>query len=52
MALMADADALGENHTTFIQVEDLPALSRAGVRLHTSGIAVRFIRRDRRGRSL
>ena len=35
---MADADALGEDQTTFIQFEGMPALSRAAVQLHTAGI--------------
>lgn len=35
---MADADALGDDHTTFIQFEGMPALSRAAVQLHTFGI--------------
>jgi hypothetical protein len=35
---MADADALGDDHTTFIQFEGMPALSRAAVIMHTSGI--------------
>jgi hypothetical protein len=35
---MAHADALGDDHTTFIQFEGMPALSRAAVQLHTSGI--------------
>ena len=36
--LMADADALGDDHTTFIQFEGMPVLSRAAVQLHTFGI--------------
>ena len=35
---MADADALGDDHTTFIQFEGMPALSRAAVQMHTFGI--------------
>jgi hypothetical protein len=35
---MADADALGDDHTTFIQFEGMPALSRAAVQLHTFGV--------------
>jgi len=35
---MADAAALGDDHTTFIQFEGMPALSRAAVQLHTFGI--------------
>ncbi len=35
---MADAGALGDDHTTFIQFEGMPALSRAAVQLHTAGI--------------
>ena len=35
---MADADALGDDHTTFIQVEGMPVLSRAAIQLHTAGI--------------
>jgi hypothetical protein len=35
---MRDADALGDDHTTFIQFEGMPALSRAAVQLHTAGI--------------
>ena len=31
---MADADALGDDHTTFIQVEGMPVLSRAAIQLH------------------
>jgi hypothetical protein len=37
--LMADADALGDDHTTFIQFEGTPLLSRAAVQLHAAGIA-------------
>ncbi len=35
---MADAVALGDDHTTFIQVEGMPVLSRAAIQLHTAGI--------------
>lgn len=36
---MADADALGDDdHTTFIQVEGMPVLSRAAIQLHAHGI--------------
>jgi hypothetical protein len=35
---MADADALDDDHTTFIQFEGMPVLSRAAVQLHTFGI--------------
>ena len=35
---MADADALGDDHTTFIQFEGMPVLSRAAIQLHTAGI--------------
>ncbi len=37
--LMADADALGDDHTAFIQFEGMPVLSRAAIQLHTAGIA-------------
>jgi hypothetical protein len=36
--LMADADALGDDHTSFIQFEGMPALSRAAIQLHAAGI--------------
>lgn len=37
---MADADdALGEDHTSFIQFEGMPVLSRAAIQLHVAGIA-------------
>lgn len=36
--LMADADALGDDHTAFIQFEDMSVLSRAAIQLHTAGI--------------
>jgi hypothetical protein len=36
---MADADALGDDHATFIQFEGMPALSRAAIQLHAAGIA-------------
>ncbi len=35
---MADAGALGEDHTTFIQFDGMPALSRAAIQLHGAGI--------------
>jgi hypothetical protein len=35
---MADADALGDDDTTFIQFEGMPALSRAAIQLHGFGI--------------
>ena len=35
---MADADALGDDHTSFIQFEGMPALSRAAIQLHAAGI--------------
>ena len=35
---MADADALGDDHTSFIQFEGMPALSRAAFHLHTAGV--------------
>jgi hypothetical protein len=35
---MADGDALGDDHTTFISFEDMPTLSRAAFTLHTAGI--------------
>ena len=31
---MADADALGDDHTTFIKAEGMPALSRAAFQMH------------------
>jgi hypothetical protein len=46
--LMGDADALGDDHTTFIQFEGLPVLSRAAVQLHTAGI-INSIQDDRPG---
>ena len=36
---MADADALGEDHTSFIQFEGMPVLSRAALQLHAAAIA-------------
>ena len=36
--LMADADALGDDHITFIQFEGMPVLSRMAIQLHTAGI--------------
>ena len=36
---MADADALGDDHTSFIQFEGMPVLSRAALQLHAAGIA-------------
>ena len=35
---MADADALGDDHTSFIQFEGMPALSRAAFQLHGAGV--------------
>jgi hypothetical protein len=35
---MADPDALGDDHTSFIQFEGMPPLSRAAIQLHTAGI--------------
>ena len=35
---MADADALGDDHTAFIQFEGMPVLSQAAIQLHTAGI--------------
>jgi hypothetical protein len=35
---MADADALGEDHTSFIKFEGMPLLSRAAIQLHVAGI--------------
>jgi hypothetical protein len=35
---MTDADALGDDHTSFIQFEGMPVLSRAAIQLHTAGI--------------
>jgi hypothetical protein len=35
---MADADALGNDHTNFIQFEGMPALSRAAFQLHSFGV--------------
>jgi hypothetical protein len=32
---MADADALGGDHTSFIQFEGMPVLSRAAFQLHS-----------------
>lgn len=34
---MADADALGDDHATFIKAEGMPTLSRAAFLMHTSG---------------
>jgi hypothetical protein len=34
---MADADALGDDHTTFIKAESMPTLSRAAFQMHTFG---------------
>lgn len=39
--VMADPDALGDDHSTFIQFEGMPALSRAAIQLHAAGIAAR-----------
>jgi hypothetical protein len=36
---MADADAMGEDHTSFIQFEGMPVLSRAALPLHAAAIA-------------
>jgi hypothetical protein len=36
--LMADAGALGEDHTSFIEFEGMPVLSRAAIQLHAAGI--------------
>jgi len=36
---MADADALGEDHTSFIQFEGMPVLSQAAIQLHAAAIA-------------
>jgi hypothetical protein len=36
---MADADALGDDHATFIQFAGMPVLSRAAIQLHAAGIA-------------
>ena len=36
--LMADADALGGDHTSFIQFEGMPVLSRAAFQLHSFGV--------------
>lgn len=33
--VMTDADALGDDHTAFIQFEGMPPLSRAAIQLHT-----------------
>jgi len=35
---MADADALGDDHTAFMQFEGMPVLSRAAFQLHSFGI--------------
>ncbi len=35
---MAEADALGEDHTSFIQFEGMPVLSRAAIQLHAAAI--------------
>jgi hypothetical protein len=35
---MADAAAQGDDHTSFIQFEDMPALSRAALQLHMAGV--------------
>jgi len=35
--LMADADAPGDDHTTFIKAEGMPTLSRAAFQMHTFG---------------
>jgi hypothetical protein len=35
---MADADALGDDHTTFIKAEGMPTLSRAAFQMHGFGI--------------
>jgi hypothetical protein len=46
--LMADADAIGDDHTTFIEIEGMATLSRAAVVMHTAGI-VNSIRDGRPG---
>jgi len=48
MAFMADADALGDGHTAFIQFEGMPVLSRAAIQLHTAGV-VNSIQDGQRG---
>ena len=37
--LVADADTLGEDHTSFIQFEGMPVLSRTAIQLHAAAIA-------------
>jgi hypothetical protein len=35
-----DADALGEDHTSFIQFEGMPVLSRAAIQLHATASSI------------